>query len=141
MEQQLTTCDISEIRDLLSHQWPPPTPPINLEFWCRPNCANCSLADDGTLLISTCIGEGSVATISIANAQPACDHQLGYIFDITFQCEDMETKLSNCLQAVVPIMETDVDYDASLCMHMFVLEMCLLKTIRSCYNQGTHSVA
>jgi hypothetical protein len=33
----LSTSDVSDIRTLLTLQWPPSCPPVNLEFWCRPS--------------------------------------------------------------------------------------------------------
>ncbi|KAF8704867.1 hypothetical protein HU200_031107 [Digitaria exilis] len=132
--EPLTAIDVSEIMALLACRWPPTPSPVNMEFWCRPNGTTCTRHQDGALLVSTCIGEGLVADISIRTDQK---DQFQYITDLTFHCGDMEAKLSECLQAAGEIsgtgMETIVNYDAFRCEHIVTLEMCLLDTIHTFY--------
>ncbi|RCV23446.1 hypothetical protein SETIT_5G006700v2 [Setaria italica] len=137
-KEQLTTDDVLEIRDLLAHQWPPTPQPANIDFWCRPNGRTCTRrGDDGVLVISNSLGEDLVAQTSIVTTRDYFQtQQQNYISDLVFCCEDMETKLSRCLEAsalAASAMATEVNYDVPPCEHIISVKMCLLDTIHALY--------
>ncbi|CAO2178798.1 unnamed protein product [Urochloa humidicola] len=129
----LTAGDVSEIMDLLDRQWPPAAPPVNMEFWCRPNGTTCTRGGGVELLISACIEENLIAEIKISTDPNY--YRFKCISDFTFHCEDMEAKLSDCLQAAggTSGMKTTVKYEEFRCEHTVTLEVCLLDTIYAFY--------
>nr|CAB3476131.1 unnamed protein product [Digitaria exilis] len=77
-EEPLTARDVSEVMGLLANPWPPATPPLSMDFWCRPNngSTTCTRGDDGTLTIATCVGDdGRVATLTIPPPAPPVRHR------------------------------------------------------------------
>ncbi|RCV23448.1 hypothetical protein SETIT_5G006900v2 [Setaria italica] len=150
--ESLTAGDVSAIMDLLARQWPPAPPTVSMEFWCGPNSTTCTRGDerrrwhaatsgdDGTLMISTCTGDGRPATVSIPPPTTTQDHQqqLGCIFDLTFHGADMEDNLSGCLREAAAVTAPQraappVDYDASTCTHVLSPKQCLLDAIYAHY--------
>lgn len=127
--------------DLLRHQWPPPIafPPMaSIEFWCPPNnTAACTRREDGTLLLSTCIGEEGELTAQISVAPTRHNDPRGYISDLTLDSRtDMENKIANCLQAAAVTGTQGAapqDLDASPCEHIVSLKMSMLDTIQAFY--------
>ncbi|MFS9531578.1 hypothetical protein Q6247_25755, partial [Klebsiella pneumoniae] len=53
---------------------------------------------------------------------------------------DMETKLTDCLQAVAAPAAVAVDYDASPCEHIISLKLRLLDAIHGFYIKALHSL-
>ncbi|XP_072150411.1 uncharacterized protein [Setaria viridis] len=150
--ESLTAGDVSAIMDLQARQWPPAPPTVSMEFWCGPNSTTCTRGDerrrwhaatsgdDGTLMISTCTGDGRPATVSIPPPTTTQDHQqqLGCIFDLTFHGADMEDNLSGCLREAAAVTAPQraappVDYDASTCTHVLSPKQCLLDAIYALY--------
>ncbi|KAF2927994.1 uncharacterized protein [Oryza sativa Japonica Group] len=125
-----------DIKNLLGHQWPQ----VNIDFLRRPY--GLGGGQDGTVTLRTTIGEdGRVALITIAADASRIDSpQLGYISDLTFDCETMEAKLSRRLAGVTRAADDGdeaagaaLNYDLSPCEHILSLKMCLLDAIHGFY--------
>uniref|UniRef100_A0A0E0GWS4 PIR2-like helical domain-containing protein n=1 Tax=Oryza nivara TaxID=4536 RepID=A0A0E0GWS4_ORYNI len=132
----LTAGDVMDIKNLLGHQWPQ----VNIDFLRRPY--GLGGGQDGTVTLRTTIGEdGRVALITIAADASRIDSpQLGYISDLTFDCETMEAKLSRRLAGVTRAADDGdeaagaaLNYDLSPCEHILSLKMCLLDAIHGFY--------
>ncbi|EEC81139.1 hypothetical protein OsI_24039 [Oryza sativa Indica Group] len=114
--------------------------PVNIDFLRRPY--GLGGGQDGTVTLRTTIGEdGRVALITIAADASRIDSpQLGYISDLTFDCETMEAKLSRRLAGVTRAADDGdeaagaaLNYDLSPCEHILSLKMCLLDAIHGFY--------
>lgn len=134
--EQLTTHDISAIRDMLAHQWPPAVSPINMDFWCRPKVSpTCTQSDDGMVQITTCIGEECrLAKISVATSQdrlPFDDHcrDLEYIWPL-FCCKGVLKKIQTVGQFIRTPQRDGLHW---LYGDLTSSKMCLLDRISSLY--------
>ncbi|KAF8643603.1 hypothetical protein HU200_066657 [Digitaria exilis] len=139
----LNTDDICQIMNLLDSQWPPIVPQAKIEFWCRPDDGKgntCSRDNNGALLISTRIGEGYVANVSVVKIKAHEQVRGDYISGQTFP--DLEPKFSMLMQELMEakpriIMNLnprkELEYDASPCEHMLSLKLHLLDRIHDFY--------
>nr|CAB3472119.1 unnamed protein product [Digitaria exilis] len=122
-EEPLTARDVSEVMGLLANPWPPATPPLSMDFWCRPNngSTTCTRGDDGTLTIAAFVGD-RVATLTIPPPAPPVVRDLGCITHITFH------------SATDMMLLSGRRYDASPCTHLLLLkQLCLLDAIHATY--------
>ncbi|TVU22594.1 hypothetical protein EJB05_32304, partial [Eragrostis curvula] len=142
--ETLTVKDLYEVKKLLSNQWPPTQ--VNMNFWCHPRDNNISLnfchySGNGSLQISTGIGEDRVAQITVMDQSHFTGNRC-YISQLNFGNEDMEANLSKCLavatagswrQREEPAWD---DFESLPCEHILSLKLRLLDTIHAFYTNA-----
>uniref|UniRef100_A0A0D9WT13 Uncharacterized protein n=1 Tax=Leersia perrieri TaxID=77586 RepID=A0A0D9WT13_9ORYZ len=113
----LTADDVMGIRKLVARQWPPYPPQVRIDFLRPPiglgligGLQDGGGGGGGEMTFPATVGEdGRVALITIGgNSSSSSLPQLGYISDVTYHSESMDTKLSKLTPAAPPLMNCNV---------------------------------